>query len=64
MAIMTTMIRLICCKVVWETLFCIGWKSAKMFIGGLLFFLSFCFEKNNFTTRTLSTQPIFGEGIG
>ncbi len=32
------MIRLSRRKVVFETLFCIGWKSAKMFIGGVLWF--------------------------
>ena len=36
MAIIATTIRLNCRKVVLETLFCIGWKSAKMFIGGFL----------------------------
>ena len=36
-AIMAVIIRLSCRKVVLETLFCIGCKSAKMFIGGFLF---------------------------
>ena len=36
MAIIATTIRLSCRNVVLETLFCIGWKSAKMFIGGFL----------------------------
>jgi hypothetical protein len=53
------MIRLICRKVVLETLFCIGCKSAKMFIGGLFVVWAGC-RKLNSTTKALSTQPIFG----
>ena len=63
MAIIAGMIRLSCRKVVLETLFCIGCKSAKMFIGGFLLVWVGRGGLNS-TTKTLSTQPVFGEGIG
>ena len=61
MAIIATMIRLSCRKVVLETLFWIGCKSAKMSLMGFL-----C-EFWSWRTSTLlqkapSLQPIFGEG--
>ena len=61
MAIMAGIIRLSCRKVVLETLFCIGCKSAKMFIGG--FCVSWSCGDLNFTTKALLSQPVFGEGI-
>jgi len=55
-------IRLNCRMVVWETLFCIGCKSAKMFTVGFLW-VWVGRGGHNSTTEAHSNQPIFGEGI-
>ena len=62
MAIIATTIRLNCRKVVLETLFCIGCKSAKMFVMGFLG------EFWSWSTKLYYKKPypltlFFGEGI-
>jgi len=52
------MIRFICRKVVLETLFCIGCKSAKMLFMGFLWLVGVLVDLN-FTTKALSAYFIF-----
>jgi hypothetical protein len=52
--------RLNCRMVVLETRFCIGCKSAKMFIVGFCG-VNCCCGKHNSTTKALSSQPILAK---
>jgi len=61
-AIIAAMIRLSCRKVVLETLFWIGWKSAKMSVMGFLGEF-WSWRTSTLLQKALSAYVIFGEGI-
>ena len=62
MAIIAKMIRLSCRNVVLETLFWIGCKSAKMFIGGFLLRVV-VLENTTLLQKPSQFSLFFGEGI-